>query len=230
MHIFLFLNRHPLAPLYPLPYENVRDFLRQSRIFVHTSFIEGECRVITEALAAGCFIVANKQLVGSGLDYLNNENSLLFDSFDDLLPTLKKALIIQQKVKLDNKNNIKSLLKSSSIEFLLNYMKENDFDFDNEHFYSCLSNIDLKYALAGHASTINQHIKGKWYLGTLLNLNSCLSYLENELEIKVKGKLKYIFFEFITGKPKLILNYSYFILRKQFSQLYRLIREKFLVK
>ena len=229
-HLFLFLKRHPLACLYPLPYNMVRNFLRQSKIFVHTSFIEGECRVITEALAAGCFIVANKELLGAGLDFLNEENSLLFRSYDDLLPTLQKALMIQNSRLKNNIQFKNKLLKSNSIKFILDYMQQNNFDFDKEYIFSKLSNIDLKYALAGHSYTIDSKIKGKWYLGTLLNLFSCINYLENDLKIKVNKKITILILEFIKNKPKLILKNFYYILRKQSSQFYRLVREFFLIK
>lgn len=68
---------------------NVGDFLREiDFLFFCSSYGEGTPKIILEALACGCILVARRSVDLQGV-LVNNKNALLFDSDDDLMETLK---------------------------------------------------------------------------------------------------------------------------------------------
>ena len=82
---------------YPFSFsrEEILKFYSESKVFALFSDFEGESRVISEALMMGLPVVAWKGLVGGGLDYLNSNNSALFDSYhtasEAFLPAVQKS-------------------------------------------------------------------------------------------------------------------------------------------
>lgn len=68
---------------------NVGDFLREiDFLFFCSSYGEGTPKIILEALACGCIVVARRSVDLHGL-LINNKNALLFDSDNDLMEILK---------------------------------------------------------------------------------------------------------------------------------------------
>ncbi len=80
------------AGIFPLSSEMVAHHMQQSRIFALFSDQEGESRVVAEALLCGLTIVVKKGLRGGGRDYLNENNSIQFSSFDEAAALLIRSL------------------------------------------------------------------------------------------------------------------------------------------
>lgn len=70
----------------------VATLMRSARIYVHWAEREGESRTISEALRSGCFVLADRGLVGGGLDYLEPKNSELFRNLRDARARLSRLL------------------------------------------------------------------------------------------------------------------------------------------
>ena len=70
----------------------VATLMRSARIYAHWADREGQSRTISEALRSGCFVLADRGLVGGGLDYLEPKNSELFRNWRDARARLSRLL------------------------------------------------------------------------------------------------------------------------------------------
>ena len=70
----------------------VATLMRSARIYAHWSAREGESRTISEALRSGCFVLADRGLVGGGLDYLGPKNAELYRNLRDARARLSRLL------------------------------------------------------------------------------------------------------------------------------------------
>ena len=93
--------------LYALSYQAVPWLLESSRIFMLFSEIEGGSKIISEALTSGTPVFARKNLVGGGLDHLNEKNSYLFEDVEDAASALLQKLETQWS--FDQKLTVKKL-------------------------------------------------------------------------------------------------------------------------
>lgn len=89
---FSFFPIYRAKNLYGIDQITLFKLISLSKILVHTSDVEGESRIISEALSLGKPVVAYKRLLGGGLDHLNESNSMLYDNYEDLDETINKAL------------------------------------------------------------------------------------------------------------------------------------------
>jgi hypothetical protein len=177
-HSICFLERHPAAPLYPLANNIVQSFLNRSKVLVHFSDYEGECRVITEALASGCMVSAYKNMKGAALEPLDSTNSVLYEDYSVANEAILKALNTAYKLQPKTEILKSRYSKIPSITCLVDFI-ESEFDcIDKSYLFSELSKINLKYALAGHDWTIPSKVEGKHYLGTLQDAQAMQSYLK----------------------------------------------------
>jgi len=87
---FLFL--HPELQ-WGLDQNQLVKFYNQSRIFTLFTEIEGESRVISEALCCGLPVVVYKGLQGGGRDRLTPDNSVEFDSYESAHKSWQEALV-----------------------------------------------------------------------------------------------------------------------------------------
>ena len=182
-HSICFLERHPSAPLYPIANNIVKLLLNRSKVFVHFSDGEGECRVITEALASGCIVSAYKNMKGAALEPLNATNSVLYEDYHLAKEAILKALDTASTLGSQTHDLIPEYSKSSSIFRLVSFIKS-QFDCIDQHYLAAeLSKINLKYALAGHDWSIPSEVAGKHYLGTLQDVQAMRSYLQVCLHI-----------------------------------------------
>lgn len=125
-------------------------FLALGRCLTHYTTVEGESRIISEALKLNMAVVAREALVGGGLDELNTSNSVLWNDKDDKKEIFKKALSLspshsdsRSKLKYDELINelgyrlnidlatVKKVLVSMNLDFILPLQQESPFNMDN---------------------------------------------------------------------------------------------------
>lgn len=75
-----------------IPGKTLNWFLNNSKVLYIGSDSEGGCRVVHEALLAGCNIVYWKDHRGALKDYLNESNSVAFNDYENIDIALKKSV------------------------------------------------------------------------------------------------------------------------------------------
>jgi len=81
----------------------IPPFYQWSNVFAFYSEKEGESRVVSEAACCGCRVVYYKNVMGGSDDYLTNENSVAFESYDISWKTLGAAV---QRSKIEDCSEI----------------------------------------------------------------------------------------------------------------------------
>lgn len=79
---FTFLSVRSKA-MFPFSRRDIAFFYNASRVFTLFSDMEGESRVIKEALMCGLPVLVKRHLLGGGRDFLTDENSALFSNAED---------------------------------------------------------------------------------------------------------------------------------------------------
>ena len=80
-----------------LPYSELLNIYKQYKVFISTSYFEGNPKTILEAMSSGCVVIAsdienNKEIIK------NNENGLLFSFNDELIKIVNEILNDPQKI------------------------------------------------------------------------------------------------------------------------------------
>ncbi len=88
---------------YMLNKEAMCNFYNLSKICILPSIIEGGNRAIHEALLCGCPVIYYKNVVGGVADYMEKNNSISYDSENDLPNKIIKAVRDYKKFKIDKK-------------------------------------------------------------------------------------------------------------------------------
>tara|TARA_R110001599_G_scaffold289983_1_gene492976 strand:- start:8250 stop:9332 length:1083 start_codon:yes stop_codon:yes gene_type:complete len=142
--------------------EQLSNFYKSSKTYMHGCELEGESRTIHEALCCCCKILAKENMKGGGLDHLNKTNSELYNN--------KSCLIKMHKI-LSSYNMYKP-----DLEFLKNFDENYSSDklikilFNNLNYSSILTFDTFKkkcdvenlmFALPAHLKTVPWYIKGK---------------------------------------------------------------------
>lgn len=142
--------------------EQLSNFYKSSKIYIHGCELEGESRTIHEALCCGCKILAKENMKGGGLDHLNKKNSELYNHNNYLIKM----------------NNILTSYKSyePDLDFLKNFDEKYSSDkltkilFNNLNYSSILTYDtfqkkcdveNLMFALPAHLKMVPWYIKGK---------------------------------------------------------------------
>lgn len=86
---FVLIKTHPETGFKGLSTKFLSDVLNLTKVFTLFSQSEGESRVIKEAQMCGLPVVCKSDLTGGGRDYLDDKNSVMFDSYENA----KEALI-----------------------------------------------------------------------------------------------------------------------------------------
>ncbi len=137
-------------------------FYKSSKVFTLFSKREGESRVISEALMCGLPVVVKADLEGGGRDFLNEDNSYLFDVFDNAHRSLIHTVENLSDFNIDTESVRKDANEIYSLGILKQYFeklyKEHNSQFDNK-----LINTDyLNFRLPGHYLdvrwSINRHM------------------------------------------------------------------------
>tara|TARA_E500000178_G_scaffold312362_1_gene328978 strand:- start:2597 stop:3685 length:1089 start_codon:yes stop_codon:yes gene_type:complete len=142
--------------------EELSYFYKSSKIYMHCCEEEGESRTIHEALCCGCKVLAKENMKGGGLDYLNINNSLLYNH-NNYWIKMKEIYDSYENYEYDLK-----LFKNLNEEFTidkfvdilynkLNYKKYYLFD----EFKNKVNINNLAFSLPGHNLLVPWYILGK---------------------------------------------------------------------
>jgi len=130
--------------------KHIFPFYQWSKIFCFFTEFEGESRVAHEALCCGLPIVCYKQLKGGANEYLNDNNSRQFDSYDNAYKSIIDCVNNYDKLNVNYEDMLLLLREDKSIHLIkkefANIYKKNNMIFDN-----ILIDYDqLHFRLPGH--------------------------------------------------------------------------------
>ncbi len=137
-----------------MPQNSLIHFYNSSKIFTLFSEQEGESRVIAEALLCGCPVVVKSDLEGGGRDFLNENNSVYFDSFDNAHLAFEKALDNYDTLR-QSTTSLKTILRDDyTIPTIKKYFSE-IYEQHNMTFDGQLLNLDyLDRRLPAHTHSV----------------------------------------------------------------------------
>ena len=72
--------------------DTINWFYNNSKVLYIGTKAEGGCRVVHESLMCGCNVIYYKNHTGGMLDYLDNSNSIAYDSYETIAETLEQAV------------------------------------------------------------------------------------------------------------------------------------------
>lgn len=101
-------------------YDMIVELFNLSKVFTLFSNIEGGSKVISEALCCGLPVTVLRDMKGGGLDYLDQNNSVLFDSFEDAHTSWIDAIDNYERFNGISENAIKLLGEEQSLIELKN--------------------------------------------------------------------------------------------------------------
>lgn len=142
--------------------ENLSYFYKSSKIYVHGSENEGESRTIHEALCCGCKVLAKENMKGGGLDYLDNNNSILYNHnniFKKMYSILNSYIYYNYDDKI-----FQELNEEYTIDKFLNILY-NNLNYKNSYLYHDFKNrintSNLSFSLPAHNLNVIWYNKGK---------------------------------------------------------------------
>ena len=108
-----------------LSMRTIAHFYNSSKVFSMICHAEGESRVIHEALICGLPVVVFKHLQGGGRDYLNENNSVQFDTYERLPHALHEAVQgYDTKLNFDKEKMMNLLGVEKTLESFESYLKD----------------------------------------------------------------------------------------------------------
>lgn len=147
---FTIIKTDPSLGFQGFSYTFLSHMYNQSKVFTIFSQKEGVCKVIKEAQLCGLPVVVKNDMQGGGRDYLNEQNSLLFDNYDNAYETLIEAVENYKDFNVDY-DEIESIIgERSSLKRLKHHFSEL-YSRNNQEFDGDLINIDnLNRRLPAH--------------------------------------------------------------------------------
>ena len=142
--------------------EELSNFYKSSKIYMHACESEGESRTIHEALCCGCMVLAKENMKGGGLDHLNNKNSILYNHTN----VIEKMIYISNNHKnyIYNTDIFKKLNEEYTVDVFLNFIY-NSLSYNNilsyEEFKYKSNTTQLMFSLPGHNLSVPWYIKNK---------------------------------------------------------------------
>lgn len=121
---FTIIKTHPDTGFQGFSYTFLSYLYNQSKVFTIFSQQEGECRVIKEAQMCGLPVVVKSDMRGGGRDYINAENSVTFDDYDNAHEALIKAVEELNEFNIDVEEIRKDLGETESIKKTKEYFSE----------------------------------------------------------------------------------------------------------
>lgn len=121
---FTIIKTHPDIGFQGFSYTFLAHLYNQSKVFTIFSQQEGQCKVIKEAQMCGLPVVVKSDMRGGGRDYLNSENSVTFDSYDNAHESLIKAVEGFDEFNIDVEEIRKDLGELESIKKTKEYFSE----------------------------------------------------------------------------------------------------------
>ncbi|MDF2529168.1 MAG: hypothetical protein K0Q57_48 [Gammaproteobacteria bacterium] len=153
---FMWLNEQ--CEMFPLPRQTLAYFINASKVFALFSEKEGESRVIAEALMCGVPVLARKNLIGGGLDYLNPENSCLFTDLDQAAEQLISMSQYPEKYRFDATKIVDELSEKASIKKLKTALID-FYRYRGETFMGELNFENLDRTLPGHILSLPSYLR-----------------------------------------------------------------------
>ena len=150
--------------------EELCNFYKSSKIYMHACENEGESRSIHEALCCGCMILAKENMKGGGLDHLNNQNSILYNHKN----IMEKMMYINNAYNKYTYNHdlFKKLNEEFSVDVFLNFIYKTlsyDSILSYEEFKDKSNTSQLMFTLPGHNLDVPWYIKNKLTADILSN-------------------------------------------------------------
>lgn len=108
-----------------LPSQAICEFYNLSKVFALFSEQEGEPRAVSEALICGMPVVINKNIKagGVGLDMLNDNNSVRFESYENATDALITAVENYAQFKVNGDETKKALREDYTVEIFKDHLK-----------------------------------------------------------------------------------------------------------
>jgi hypothetical protein len=135
-------------------------FYRNSKVYIHGCQIEGESRTIQEALVSGCICLLKHNMLGGGLDYIKQFNSVLYTTQNH------QSKLIEAVTKFDDyvyDDYIVDIVNETSTipKFLKTMYNKFGYDIGVELFMSYCNTYRLCFSLPAHNLNVKWHMKGK---------------------------------------------------------------------
>jgi glycosyltransferase involved in cell wall biosynthesis len=99
----------------------IAPFYHWSKAYAFYSPVEGDARALHEALCGNCYVVYYKDLKGAGKDYLKEDNSFSFDTYEESYKALYEAINSDKVIDLEYINE--RCFQDKSIEVLKEKLK-----------------------------------------------------------------------------------------------------------
>lgn len=120
---FVLIKTDPKTGFKGISTSFLSDLMNLSKVFTLFSQVEGESRAIKEAQLCGLPVVVKADLMGGGRDYLNKNNSMLFDSYNDASKVIVDAINNYDKFNVDQNIMDGKLSEEENIHNLVSYFK-----------------------------------------------------------------------------------------------------------
>ena len=149
---FTFLYTRSSVP-FLLPRRDIAFFYNSSRVFTLFSDIEGESRVIKEALMCGLPVLVKQHLLGGGRDFLTDANSRQFSNAADGAERLLEMLEHPQRFHVDTAGLADEIGETANIPRFEHAIRAL-FEEAGVPFEGLLDTDDLSRKLPGHVSLL----------------------------------------------------------------------------
>jgi len=154
-------------------------FYNSSKICTLFSQAEGGSKTISEALCCGVPIVVKNDLFGGGRDFLNETNSLFFDTYDNAHEALIHAVKNYENFNIDSEKQQKALGEENSLAKIKEYFnilyEKNGQKFDGE-----LINTDrLNVRIPAHLNEDIEWAKTRFETADILSEEQLAKFMKN---------------------------------------------------
>lgn len=162
--------------IYPMPFEFIPYLYNSASAFTIFTKKEGECRVISEALLTGTSVIARKDLLGGGRDFLDQNNSELFESIDEAADIFIDVHNNPDKYSFDPAYLRDSLYAPQTVPKFESTIKQL-FQYYEEPFDGELYTSNLNFKLPSHELTLSKEYR-KSGTNDLKNQLAALKFIE----------------------------------------------------
>lgn len=142
--------------------EELSNFYKSSKIYMHCCEEEGGCRTLNEAICCGCKILAKENMKGGSLSFVNENNGLLYMS-NNHCEKMKNILTSYDDYEY-SEEIFKLLNETYSVDRLLQKLF-NELGYSNKLEYNKFKNNcntdNLEYSFPAHNLSVPWYIKGE---------------------------------------------------------------------
>ena len=138
------------------------NFYKSSKIYMHSCEEEGGCRTINEALCCGCKILAKDNMKGGSLDYINDNNGMLYNNSNYLIKM--GEILYSYSTYVYDYTIFKNLNSKFTIDKLLKLLYHN-FNYEESLNYTDFkekcNTVDLEFSFPAHNLSVPWYITGE---------------------------------------------------------------------